>query len=43
VQVQSLLLTNTEEVLWKFQHIIPFLIYLRDGQNLRYQFDAWAA
>jgi hypothetical protein len=29
-------------VLLRFQHTIPFQLYLHDAQNLQSQFDAWA-
>jgi hypothetical protein len=42
VKVRSLLVRNTLVVLLRFQHTIPFLLYLHDAQNLQSQFDAWA-
>jgi hypothetical protein len=42
VKVWPLLVRNTLEVLLRFQHTIPFLLYLHDVQNLQFLFDAWA-
>jgi hypothetical protein len=41
VQVWSLQVRNTLEVLLQFRHIIPFLLYLHDAQNLQSLFDVW--
>lgn len=39
MQVWWLQIRNILEVLLQFQHIIPFLLYLHDAQNLLSQFD----